>query len=49
MPSYRQAGDEGGQIARSFIAKHSLAIGNIDLDKLTLETGEKDSGNGRVN
>lgn len=41
--------EEVEQIARSFIAKHSLAIGNIDLDKLTLETGKKDSGNGRVN
>lgn len=37
------------QIARSFIAKHSSAIGDINLSNLTLETGKKDSGNGRVN
>jgi len=41
--------EEVEQIARGFIAKHSSAIGNIDLSKLTLETGKKDSGNGRVN
>ena len=41
--------EEVEQIARSFIAKHPSAIGNIDLSKLTLETGKKDSGNGRVN
>lgn len=41
--------EEVEQIARGFIAKHSSAIGNIDLNKLTLETGKKDSGNGRVN
>lgn len=37
------------QLARNFIAKHSVALGNIDLSKLTLETGKKDDGNGRVN
>jgi len=37
------------QIAEGFIAKHPSAIGNIDLSKLTLEIGKKDSGNGRVN
>lgn len=37
------------QIAVGFIAKHSPAIGNIDLSELTLETGKKDGGNGRVN
>jgi len=37
------------QIARGFIAKHSSAIGDIDLSKLTLETGKKDGGSGRVN
>jgi len=37
------------QIAKGFIAKHPSAIGNIDLGKLTLETGKKESGNGRVN
>jgi len=37
------------QIARGFIAKHVSAIGNIDLSKLILETGKKDSGNGSVN
>jgi len=37
------------QIARAFIAKHSSAIGDIDLNKLTLETGKKDGGNGRIN
>lgn len=36
-------------LAHNFIAKHSSAIGDIDLSKLTLETGKKDSGNGRVN
>lgn len=41
--------EEVEQIATSFIAKHASAIGNIDLSKLTLETGKKDSGNGRVN
>lgn len=41
--------EEAEQIARSFIAKHSSSIGNIDLSKLTLETGKKDSGSGRVN
>lgn len=41
--------EEVEQIATSFIAKHSLAIGYIDLNKLLLETGKKDGGNGRVN
>ena len=41
--------EEVEQIAKGFIAKHPSAIGNIDLGKLTLETGKKDSGNGRVN
>jgi len=41
--------EEVEQIAKGFIAKHPSAIGNIDLSKLTLETGKKDSGNGRVN
>jgi len=41
--------EEVEQIARSFIAKHVSALGNIDLNKLTLETGKKDGGNGRVN
>lgn len=41
--------EEVEQIARSFIAKHPSAIGDIDLSKLTLETGKKDGGNGRVN
>lgn len=41
--------EEVEQIVRSFITKHASAIGNIDLSKLTLETGKKDSGNGRVN
>jgi len=41
--------EEVEQIARSFITKHTSAIGNIDLSQLTLETGKKDSGNGRVN
>lgn len=41
--------EEVEQIAKGFIAKHASAIGNIDLGKLTLEIGKKDSGNGRVN
>ena len=41
--------EEVEQIAKGFIAKHASAVGNIDLNKLTLETGKKDSGNGRVN
>lgn len=41
--------EEVEQIARGFTAKHISAISNIDLSKLTLETGKKDSGNGRVN
>ena len=41
--------EEVEQISRSFIAKHSSAIGDIDLSKLTLETGKKDGGSGRVN
>lgn len=41
--------EEVEQIAKGFISKHSTAIGNIDLSKLTLETGKKDSGDGRVN
>lgn len=41
--------EEVGQIAMGFLAKHASAIGNIDLSKLTLETGKKDGGNGRVN
>lgn len=44
---YSQA--EVEQLARNFITKHSLALGSIDLSKLTLETGKKDGGNGRVN
>ncbi len=44
---YSQAEIE--QLARNFIAKHSIALGNIDLSKFTLETGKKDGGNGRVN
>ena len=40
---------ETEDLARNFIAKHASAIGNIDLSKLALETGKKDSGNGRVN
>ena len=44
---YSQAEIE--QLGRNFIAKHSVALGNIDLSKLTLETGKKDGGNGRVN
>ncbi len=41
--------EEVEQIAKGFIARHSSAIGNIDLSKLTLETGKKDSGSGGVN
>lgn len=41
--------EEVEQIVRSFINKHSSAIGDIDLSKLTLETGKKDGGSGRVN
>lgn len=41
--------EEVEQITRGFIAKHTSAIGNIDLSKLILETGKKGSGNGRVN
>ena len=41
--------EEVEQIAKGFIARHPSAIGNIDLNKLTLETGKKDSGNGRGN
>jgi len=41
--------EEVEQIAKGFITKHASAISNIDLGKLTLETGKKDSGNGRVN
>lgn len=41
--------EEIEQIARSFIARHSSAIGDINLSKLTLETGKKDDGSGRVN
>jgi hypothetical protein len=37
------------QIAKGFIAKHTSAIGDVNLSKLTLETGKKDGGNGRVN
>jgi hypothetical protein len=37
------------QLARNFIDKHSSALGNIDLNKLTLETNKKDGGNSRVN
>ena len=37
------------QLARNFIVKHSVALGNVDLSKFTLETGKKDGGNGRVN
>jgi len=40
--------EEVEQIARGFIVKHTYALGNIDLSKLTLETGKKDGGNGRV-
>lgn len=41
--------EEVEQIARGFIAKHVSAVGVIDLNKLTLETGKKDGGNGKVN
>lgn len=41
--------EEAEQIAKGFIAKHSSAIGDIGLSKLTLETGKKDGGGGRVN
>ena len=41
--------EEVEQIVRSFIAKQSSSIGNIDLSRLTLETGKKDGDNGRVN
>ena len=44
---YSQAEIE--QLGRNFIAKHSVALGNIYLSKLTLETGKKNGGNGRVN
>lgn len=44
---YSQAEIE--QLGRNFIAKHSVALGNIGLSKLTLEIGKKDGGNGRVN
>lgn len=44
---YSQAEIE--QLARNFITKHSVALGNIDLSKFTLETGKKGGGNGRVN
>lgn len=44
---YSQA--EAEQVARNFIAKHSAAIGNIDLSKLTLEINKKDGGDDRVN
>ena len=47
--SAKYSQEEVEQIAKSFIARHPSAIGNIDLGKLTLETGKKDSGNGRVN
>lgn len=41
--------EEVEQIARSFIDKHSSSIGDINLSQLTLKTGKKDGGNGRVN
>lgn len=41
--------EEVEQVVRGFIGKHVSAIGNIDLNKLSLETGKKDGGNGRVN
>lgn len=44
---YSQAEIE--QLARNFIAKHSVVLGSIDLNKFTLKTGTKDGGNGRVN
>ena len=47
--SAKYSQEEVEQIAKSFIARHPSASGNIDLGKLTLETGKKDSGNGRVN
>lgn len=40
--------EEVEQIARSFIAKHALALGDIDLSKLKLEVGQKD-GSDKVN
>lgn len=47
--SAKYSQEEVQQIARSFVAKHSSSIGDIDLSKLTLETGKKDGGGGRVN
>jgi hypothetical protein len=41
--------EEVEQIAKSFIVKHSSAIGDIDLSKLMLKIGKKDDGSGRVN
>lgn len=44
---YSQA--EAEQQARSFIADHEKSLGKIDLSKLTLESGKKDDGSGKVN
>ena len=37
------------ELAKNFIAKHSLALGEIDLSKLMLETSKKDAGKGQIN
>jgi hypothetical protein len=39
---------ESEQLARDFIEDHKEALGNINLTKLTLETGTKDDGAGKV-
>ncbi len=45
----RYTQDQAEQLARSFITDHQKALGNIDLSKLTLESGTKDDGTGKVN
>jgi hypothetical protein len=46
-PRYTQSDAE--QLARDFIKNHEKSIGKIELDRLTLETGIKDDGEGKVN
>lgn len=45
----RYSQDQAEQLARSFVADHEKALGKIDLNKLTLESGMKDDGSGKVN
>lgn len=45
----RYTQEEAEKLARDFITNHENAVGEIDLNKLSLETNKKENGMGKIN